>query len=362
MLPQAAGQQPANNPPAPDTITLSDGQTLTGNFVGSSGGKVTFHQDVLGDLSVDWSKVRELHAHGRYAVISKQLELGPGLDPSRVPTGTLDMTNQMLTVTPGGGAAAQTFAVGDLVQVIGEAAFRKAIAPSSLVQDWKGTVTAGVTIVAATQQSRSYTGAVSLIRAIPTDSDLSPRNRTMLNLSASDGSVSQPGTPTLKTEIFHGDAERDQYLRNSRFFYFGQIAFDHNFSQGLRLQQTYGGGLGWTAIKTATENLDFKASLTYIQRRFFVASLNQNLVASIFAEDYSRTFAHGVTLIEQISGTPAWNQLSAWQVSGNTALSIPVYKRLGFTISLADSFLNNPPPGFRKNSFQLTTGLTYALP
>jgi hypothetical protein len=26
-----------------------------------------------------------------------------------------------------------------------------------------------------------------------------------------------------------------------------------------------------------------------------------------------------------------------------------------------DTFLNDPPPTFKKNSFQLTTGLTYAI-
>jgi hypothetical protein len=39
-----------------------------------------------------------------------------------------------------------------------------------------------------------------------------------------------------------------------------------------------------------------------------------------------------------------------------------VYKRLSLAVSTLDTFLNNPPPGFKKNSFQFTTGLTYTLP
>lgn len=362
LLPRAFGQQPAKNTPPLDTLILSDGQALMGHFVGASGGKVTFHQDVLGDVTVDWSKIRELHTQGRYAVVNKELEARPGISLSGVPMGVVDMTNQMVTVNPGGGAAPRTFAVADVDRVAEEAAFRKEIQPASFFQDWKGTVTAGATIVVSTQQSRTYTGAVSLIRVIPADSSLAPRNRTTLNLSASDGSLSQPGAATLKTEIFHGDAERDQYVSGSNFFYFGQIAFDHNFAQGLRLQQTYGAGAGWTAIKTATESLDFKASMDYIQERFFIAAQNQNLVASIFAENFNRTFDHGITFTEQLSVLPAWNNLNAWQTTGTAILAIPVYKRLAFTLSLADSFLNNPPPGFRKNSFTLTTGVTYTLP
>ncbi|PYT33030.1 MAG: hypothetical protein DMG58_08755, partial [Acidobacteria bacterium] len=42
-------------------------------------------------------------------------------------------------------------------------------------------------------------------------------------------------------------------------------------------------------------------------------------------------------------------------------LTMPLYKRFSFSLSTIDTFLNNPPPGFKKNSFQLTTGLSYTL-
>ena len=41
---------------------------------------------------------------------------------------------------------------------------------------------------------------------------------------------------------------------------------------------------------------------------------------------------------------------------------MPVYKRLNGSAGFIDSFLNDPPPGFRKNSVQLTLGVTYVLP
>ncbi len=57
-----------------------------------------------------------------------------------------------------------------------------------------------------------FTGAVSLARAIPTESWLEPASRTSLNLSAAYGEVSEPATPTIKTAIFPGDLERDEYF------------------------------------------------------------------------------------------------------------------------------------------------------
>jgi len=33
-------------------------------------------------------------------------------------------------------------------------------------------------------------------------------------------------------------------------FFWDKRPFDHNYGQDLNLQQIYGGGLGWTALKT----------------------------------------------------------------------------------------------------------------
>ena len=78
-----------------------------------------------------------------------------------------------------------------------------------------------------------------------------------MNLSAAYGEVTQPTTPTIKTAIFHGDAERDEYF-SPRLYVFGQGAFDHNYSQGLDLQQTYSGGIGLTIFQHPNETLDIK--------------------------------------------------------------------------------------------------------
>ena len=34
---------------------------------------------------------------------------------------------------------------------------------------------------------------------------------------------------------------------------------------------------------------------------------------------------------------------------------------MNFTLGTVDNYLHDPPPGFKKNSFQATMGLTYAL-
>ncbi len=350
----------------PDTIVFTNGDRLAGHFVRSTGSTVTFKSDVLGNLTVDWSKVRELETSAYVAVIGKGVKLHRKQIRTDVPQGRLSMQNQTLQVTPAPGAPAQSVPVAEAAVVIDQAAFQKALTRTpGFFSDWTGTLTAGATLVRATQNNQTYTGAVSLVRAEPTEDWLNPIYRTSIAFSESYGKLTQPATPTVKTSIFHAAAEQDRYFTSS-LFGFGQADFDHNFSQGLDLQQTYNGGIGWTAIHSAVETLDLKGSASYIRQQFLPgfalpAAASMNLVGSVFSEQYQRKLPRGMALDQRLSATPAWNNTSAYSAAFSTLLTMPVYKRFNGSMSVIDTFLNDPPPGFRKNSFQFTLGLTYAL-
>lgn len=340
--------------PGPDTIVFVNGDKLVGHFVSSSGSSVKFKSDVLGDISVDWSKVKELHTASKVAVIRKGVEIGRHTDPSVVPQGTINVENQKIEV------ATQTIPVADANVIVDQPAFDKAVhhAPG-FFHGWNGAITLGGSYVNATQDNETFNGALSLVRAEPGESWIAPRNRTIFNMSAAYGELSQPGTPTVKTSIFHGDAERDEYF-SQKVFVFGQGAFDHNFSQGLDLQQIYGGGLGWTVVQDPNQTLDLKASMSYIRQNFSSAP-DQDLVGSTFAEHYHRKFKRGLIADEILSITPAWNNTSNYSASFTGLLAMPVYKRLSVSTGVIDAFLNDPPPGFKKNSFQINLGFTYTL-
>jgi hypothetical protein len=215
--------------------------------------------------------------------------------------------------------------------------------------------------VEATQKSETFTGGFNFVRATPGSEWLAPRDRTQVDFNVAYGKVTQPGTQSVKTEIYHAHLERDEYF-SSRAFVFGQVIYDHNFSQGLDLQQTYGGGYGWVALRNDNEELDLKSSVTYIKQGFNASNQDQNLIGSTFGENYNRKFGHGILLAEQLTATPAWNNTNAYSAVGSASLTIPFYKRLNVGVGLVDNFLNNPPPSFRKNSVQFTTIISYGLP
>jgi hypothetical protein len=351
----------ASKPPS-DTLLLVDGEKLIGQFLRSTGTAVVFKSDLAGEVTVDWSKVQDLQSANQFAIIEKGVQLRKKQDVGSVPQGKLTVANQQLQVAAPPPATPQSVPFGNTAYVIDQATFRKELLESpGFFGGWKGALTAGASLVQATQNSRSYTSAVSLVRALPGESWLAPRNRTTLDFSASYGEVTQSNTPAIKTNIIHAALERDEYL-SPKLYLFGSGAWDHNFSQGLDLQQTYGGGLGWTAFKTDTADLSFRASMDYIRQQFTNSAFNKNLVGSTFGETYNQKFPHGIVLAEAASVTPAWNDVNAYSAIGSITLGLPLYKRFNLTVGTIDSFLNNPPPTFRKNSFQFITGLTYTLP
>jgi hypothetical protein len=345
----------------PDVVVFPNGEKLIGHFESFIGGAAKFKSDTLGEITIDLSKVQELHTSEKFAVIDKNVKLARGEKDGHIPVGTISVADKTVHVDSGNGQLPQSVLVGDLNNIIDEASFNQAFRHSSFFQKWNGEIAFGTSIVEATQNSLSFNTAVSLVRAIPRENWLAPRNRTTADFSDSYGKVTQPGTPTVKTSIYHADAERDEYF-TSRVYALGSVAFDHNFSQGLDLQQIYGGGIGWSAIRKSNETLDFKGSIDYEKQQFQVSTHNQNLANSVFAESYTLKFAHGIGLNQQLSASPAWTNTRAYSAYGSVGITFPVYKRFGFNTNVIDSFLNDPPPGFKKNSIQFATGLTYSLP
>ena len=65
----------AQTPPEPDVLVFTNGEKLIGHLVGSTGGSVTFKSDMAGEITVDWSKVKELHSSGKFAVAEKAWSL-----------------------------------------------------------------------------------------------------------------------------------------------------------------------------------------------------------------------------------------------------------------------------------------------
>ena len=359
---------------ASDVVVLSNGDTLHGKFVSAIGGKVTFHSDPLGDISLSWDKIKELHTGQKVAVLENSVKLRGKKIEGHIPIGTVDVADEKVAVHPESAAAPQPIPVKNAQYIVDQTTLDKQIYHEpSFKAGWNGAATAGATLVTATENQYTFSGAIALARTVPTVSWLDPRNRTSVGFTGSFGKITQPAyvaagvtvpAVTTKSAIYHAEAERDEYF-SPRFFALGQTAFDHNFGQDLDLQQIYGGGIGWTALKTPKQEADLKATMQYEKQQFIsgTSSGNQNLIGSTFAANYV-LHTKLVTYTQGLAFIPAYNNSRAYSTNETDTLAFPAYKNLSFSVGTLDSYLNDPPvslPPTKRNSFQFTMGLTYAI-
>ena len=101
-------QKPAADA-APDVLVLSNGDTLHGKFVSETAGNVTFHSDPLGDVSVSWDKIKEMHVNEKFAVLDQTAKLRGKKSSGSIPMGTLDVANEAVTVHPENAPARRRF-------------------------------------------------------------------------------------------------------------------------------------------------------------------------------------------------------------------------------------------------------------
>jgi Protein of unknown function, DUF481 len=367
-LANAQADPPAPKPPA-DVIVFTNGDQLTGTLERGVGNSVVFKSDMAGEITVPLDKVKELRSSGSFAVLRKDLPIKSAAAERAVTPGTITYDDGKLNIAHPS-TAPEVVPEAQIAYIIDQSTYTKEISSKSgFLAGWNGALNGGATIVRATDYGETFTAGIALVRTMPTVSFLPPRDRTSIDFQETYGKLTSPVIPQTSpatppavtlTSIFHAGAERDESF-SPRFFALAQTAFDHNYSQGLNLQQIYGGGIGYTPLKDAKQELDVKATLQYEKQSFQAAASNDNLVGSTISETYHRTLPRKFVLSEFGNIIPSFNIPNAYSANASATFALPVYKRLSLAITGTENYLNNPSAGYNKNSFQFIVGATYTL-
>jgi hypothetical protein len=351
--------------PTPDVIVFTNGDQLTGALERATGDSFVFKSDVVGEVTVSADKIKELHANGKFVALRKDEKI---TRTSKHP-GTVTYGDNAITVSDTTSSVPEVIPVKNLAYLVDNATYSKEVTSNPGVwYGWNGTIAGGITLVEATQTGQSYNAALNLVRLVPSVDFLPPRTRSTINVLETYGKIDQPFIPTTpptlasvtKTNIFHADAEHDKYFTPKLYGLVG-ASFDHNFSQGLNLQQIYGLGLGWTIIKTPVQQFDVKADVHYERQNIQPPPPNSNLVGSSFTELYHRNLPAKIIFTESGTFIPAWNDFNAYSAIFAAGIQLPTYKRFSLNLNLLDNYLNDPAVGFKSNSLQFVTAISYTL-
>jgi hypothetical protein len=363
----AARAQSAAAKPVPDVIVFTNGDQLTGTLERATGDSFIFKSDVVGEVTVSADKIKELHANGKFVALKKDEKI---TRTSKQP-GTVAYGDGAISVADTKSGAPEVIPVKNLAHLINDATYTAEVTSNpGISYGWHGAVSGGITLIESTQTGQSYNAAINLVRLVPSVDFLPPRTRSTINVLETYGKITQPAIPqtipptlasVTKTNIFHADAEHDKYFDATRLYGLVGVSFDHNYSQGLNLQQIYGIGLGWTVIKTPVHEFDVKADVHYERQNFQPPTPNKDLVGSSFTELYHRNLPAKIIFTESGTFIPAWNDFNAFSAIFGAGLQVPTYKRFSLNVNLLDNYLNNPALGFKNNSLQFVTGILYTL-
>jgi len=355
--------------PTPDVVLFTNGDQLTGTLERGAGDSIVFKSDMAGEITIPLDKIKELRTSGSFAVLRKDAPIKPIAAARKIAPVPIAYADGKLTVSHPS-AAPEVVQPAQIAFLIDQATYTKeAAGKTSFFSGWTGALNGGATIVRSTDYGETLTAGIGMVRAMPVVSFLPSRDKTSFDIQETYGKLTSPVIPqttppspaaVTETSIFHADAERDEYF-SARFFALGQTAFDHNYSQGLSLQQIYGGGIGWTTIKSDKQELDLKATIQYEKQLFQTAGDNVNLVGSTISETYHRALPKKFTFSEFGNFIPAFNNATDYSANVSGTLTLPVYKRLGLSFTATDNYLNNPSSGYNKNSSQFVAAASYTL-
>ena len=349
-------------------IVFTNGDQLTGTLEHGAGNSIVFKSDMAGEITVSLDKIKELRTGGSFAVLRKDVPIKTMTAARAITPAHITWGDGKLTVDhPPAPEAIPEAQIADIID--GSTYVKETTGKSGFLAGWNGALNGGATLVRATDYGETFTAGIALVRTMPTVSFLPPRDRTSVDFQETYGKLTSPVIPqttpasppaVTETSIFHAGVERDESF-STRFFALGQTAFDHNYSQGLTLQQIYGGGIGYSPIKSDKQELDIKATIQYEKQSFQTKTSNDNLIGSTISETYHRALPKKFVLSEFGNIIPSFNIPKAYSANASATLTLPVYKRLSMAVTGTDDYLNNPSAGYNKNSFQFVLGATYTL-
>src|SRR4051812_3598629 len=180
----------------PDVVTFVNGETMTGQLIKVADGKVTFKSDMVGEVTFEWAKVKDLKTTKPFAVVAKGAKLGNHAE--QAPEGNLTVSDSKVVVNT---AAPVTIPADQAAFVVDQATYEKEMKRGGIFTGWMGAITAGVSLVEATQNNTNIATSFTFVRKSPVAPWMPAKTRTLIDFSNNYGKVTQPGTPDVKTSI-----------------------------------------------------------------------------------------------------------------------------------------------------------------
>jgi hypothetical protein len=335
-----------------ETVTLNNGDRITGSISDSDGKAITLKTDYAGEVKIQWAAIKELAAPKPVFVTT---------DDKKTISGTIAPNGKNLTVHESNGTTVDVpYAKISFVRSSeGQDAYEKTLHPS-WGQDWKVGATVGLGIARGNSDTTNLNTAATADRKTLHD-DLAIYESSIYSTN------DQPGGGVTANAILGG--ARYSHNITDKLFGFVSGDFTHDELQDLDLRAIYSGGLGWHAIdKPNKTTFDILGGINYTRESYSGTaeapgpSVDRNLPGITFGEIFMHKLGASTTINEDAYFYPDLSDISQYRVSLD-ANSVTKFKKwLGWQISISDRYVTNPPiANTKSNDVILSTGINVAF-
>jgi hypothetical protein len=336
-----------------DSVTLRNGDHLTGTIVTSDGKNLTLKTDFAGEIKILWTAVKEVSSDKPLYVVTADNKTVNG-------TLTSDGTNLVVHTASSGEVQVPLATITIIRSADLQAAYEKSLHPS-LAEGWKGGVSVGVAIARGNSDTTSVSSGVTADRKTLND-DLTIYESSIYT---SNGGVN---SGTTANSILGGI----KYDRNftKRLFGFVSGDFTHDELQDLNLRSIYSGGLGWHWINHPNTTLDILGGINYTRETYSSSTtatttginVNRNLPGITAGEVFMHKFGTLTVVTQDFYFYPDLSDINQYRFAVDFASVTKINKWLAWQFTLTDRYVTDPPiVGTKPNDVILSTGINVSF-
>lgn len=331
-----------------DTITLKNGDHITGAVVKTDGPNLVFKGELTGEVKVPLDSITQLTTTAPIDISLKDGQLIVG-------TATADAKKLEVQTANAGKVEADRSNVTAIRSVDEQKAYQAQLdrfANPGVLDLWAGTIDLGLALSRGNSQTFNFNTGFNAVRA-------TKRDKIQVYFTSIYATQSTTGVSTVSANAKRGGVAYNINL-SPKLFGWGSVDLENDHFQGLDLRFNPNGGLGYHAYKTDHSYLDLVAGGSL--NREFYSTFNRTSGEVVFGDDYDWSFKKRSHLHQGFRIFPNVSNTSQYRINFDLTASTALTKVLSLQFTGSDRYITDPPAGRKGNDIILTTGirLTFA--
>lgn len=331
-----------------DTVTLQNGDRLTGMIVKSDGKELTLKTDDAGTITLEWPAVRQITSSAPLYVVTPQGTTVGGI----VTTEGTD-----LVVTPSTGAP-ERVPLANATAIRSEAEqndYERSLHPGVL-QSWEVNSSLGFGLARGNSHTTNLAIGFNAVRGTLHDKLTAYMN----SIYASSGLVLAPGVAAGITANDIRGGAMYQHDITPRTFGYGSADFEYNELQFLNLRSIWGAGAGYHVVKSMDTTLDVFAGANYT-RESYATGIRRNIAALTVGDLFRHQLGKNTTINQTLDIYPELSHLGEYRMALDISLATKIKTWIGWQSTISDRYISDPIPGTVNNDFIFSTGFNFTF-